>query len=106
MHLELIELEFKRRKGEAEKSNTTLSYDDSYSDPDADKEASPQKKGEEPDDLDLIGGTTEDDFTEAMGMIRERELLYGENSILSNFGPLCAEICANNISYKVRTTLH
>ena len=39
-------------------------------------------------------------------MIRERELLYGENSILSNFGPLCAEICANNISYKVRTTFH
>ncbi|PUU81573.1 armadillo-type protein [Tuber borchii] len=87
VHLELIELEFKRRKGEAEKN----------------KEASPQKKGEEPDDLDLIGGTTEDDFTEAMGMIRERELLYGENSILSNFGPLCAEICANNISYKDRT---
>ncbi|KAG0643467.1 armadillo-type protein [Tuber brumale] len=68
------------------------------------KETSPQKKGgEEPDDLDLIGGTTEDDFTEAMGIIRERELLYGEKSILSNFGPLCTEICANNISYKDRT---
>jgi condensin complex subunit 1 len=85
------------------------------------KDVMQQKKaGEEPDDMDLIGGTTEDDFTEAMSIIRcvlgcnmlgvqvifdlncrERELLYGENSILSNFGPLVSEICANNIVYKV-----
>jgi condensin complex subunit 1 len=88
--------------------------------------SSPQKKGtaaEEQDELDLIGGTTEDDFTEAMAHIRfvhfahfskitnrfhirERELLYGENSLLSNFGPLVAEICGNNGMYKVRNSQH
>jgi hypothetical protein len=29
--------------------------------------------------------------------------LYGENSLLSNFGPLVAEICANNITYSDRS---
>lgn len=72
--------------------------------PRTDKEAnlSPTKKDEEQDELDLIGGTTEDDFSEAMTIIRERELLYGPNSLLAMFGPMVAEICANNIMYKVR----
>ena len=50
----------------------------------------------------MIGGTTEDDFTEAIAHIRERELLYGPNSLLANFGPLVTEICANNEAYKDR----
>lgn len=90
VHLELCELHFKRRKAEQEKN----------------KAANPatEKTGEttEADELDLIGGTTEDDFTEAMTHIRERELLYGENSLLSNFGPLVAEICANSNTYSDR----
>ncbi|SLM37036.1 condensin complex subunit 1 [Lasallia pustulata] len=87
VHLELCELDFKRRKAEKEKSKAT--------------NASPQKtSGPDHDELDLIGGTTEDDFTEAMAHIRERELLYGENSLLSNFGPLVTEICSNNTAYK------
>lgn len=48
----------------------------------------------------MIGGTTEDDFTEAMQHIRERELLYGPDSLLAMFGPLVSEICANNTKYK------
>lgn len=32
---------------------------------------------------------------------REQELLYGENSLLSNFGPLVAEICSHNGVYYV-----
>lgn len=87
VHLELCELDFKRRKAEKEKSKPA--------------NASPKKAGEsEQDELDLIGGTTEDDFTEAMSHIRERELLYGENSLLSNFGPLVTEICSNNTAYQ------
>ncbi|KAJ4286197.1 condensin complex non-SMC subunit Cnd1 [Collariella sp. IMI 366227] len=54
------------------------------------------------DELDLIGGTTEDDFTEAMFHIRERELLYGPSSLLALFGPLAREICANNTTYPDR----
>lgn len=90
VHLELCELDFKRRKAEAEKSKPV-------SEAPADKAAK-----EAADDLDMIGGTTEDDFTEAMTHIRERELLYGENSLLANFGPLVSEICSNNTTYKDR----
>jgi condensin complex subunit 1 len=85
VHLELCELDFKRRKQEKEK----LAADNK------DKE----KDKEEGDELDLIGGTSEDDFTEAMAHIRERELLYGPTSLLGLFGPLVSEICANNTTY-------
>jgi len=53
----------------------------------------------EEDDLELMAGTNEDDFTEAIAHVRERELLYGPQSLLANFGPLVADICANNTSY-------
>ncbi|KAF9887128.1 Condensin complex subunit [Aspergillus nanangensis] len=91
VHLELCELDFKRRKAEQEKNKAA--------------NATTQKQNEstEDDELDLIGGTTEDDFTDAMAHIRERELLYGENSLLSNFGPMVAEICANNNTYADRS---
>ncbi|KAN0082095.1 Armadillo-type fold [Elaphomyces granulatus] len=90
VHLELCELDFKHRKAEQEKNKQT--------------NPAPQRTGDEANDneLDLIGGTTEDDFTEAMAHIRERELLYGENSLLTNFGPLVTEICANNNAYPDR----
>lgn len=82
VHLELCELDFKRRKQEKEKAAPAK-----------------EKDKEEGDELDLIGGTTEDDFTEAMTHIRERELLYGPNSLLAMFGPLVSEVCANNTTY-------
>ncbi|KAI4193847.1 MAG: hypothetical protein LQ346_003814 [Caloplaca aetnensis] len=86
VHLELCELEFKRRKAEKEKSKPA--------------NASPTKGAPtDQDELDLIGGTTEDDFTEAMAHIRERELLYGANALLSHYAPLVTEICANNTKY-------
>ncbi|KAJ5999194.1 hypothetical protein N7451_007004 [Penicillium sp. IBT 35674x] len=90
VHLELCELDFKRRKAEQEKNKTA--------------EAAAQKPADnaDEDELDLIGGTTEDDFQDAMAHIRERELLYGENSLLAKFGPLVAEICANNNTYPDR----
>jgi condensin complex subunit 1 len=83
VHLELCELDFKRRKQEKEKQTP----------------AKTDKDKEDADELDLIGGTTEDDFTEAMTHIRERELLYGPDSLLAIFGPLVSEICANNTTY-------
>lgn len=87
VHLELCELDFKRRKAEKEKNKPS--------------NASPVKGAPaEADELDLIGGTTEDDFTEAMTHIREKELLYGANSLLSQYAPLVAEICSNNTKYE------
>lgn len=89
VHLELVELDFKRRKVEQEKTKAA---------------AEPQQKeaNAEDDELDLIGGTTEDDFQDAMAHIRERELLFGEQSLLAKFGPLVIEILANNNSYPDR----
>ncbi|KAF2268508.1 condensin [Lojkania enalia] len=105
VHLELCELEFKRRKAEKEKNAMPRASVTPES-------ASPVKKGrkktvnkeqtpapEEADELDLMAGTTEDDFTEAIAHIRERELLYGPQSLLANFGPLVSDICSNNTSY-------
>ncbi len=92
VHLELCEMDFKRRKAEKErgKENPVAG-------------ASPTKKASaDENELDLIGGTTEDDFTEAMAHIREREILYDANALLSNFGPLVTEICSNNTAYNDR----
>ncbi|PKS12326.1 hypothetical protein jhhlp_001626 [Lomentospora prolificans] len=89
VHLELCEQDFKRRKQEKERESASKAADKSMA----------KDKEDEGDELDLIGGTTEDDFTEAMTHIRERELLYGPNSLLAVFGPLVSEICANNTTY-------
>ena len=87
VHLEICEQDFKRKKAEKEKEKSL--------------NPSPKKGApSEQDELDLIGGTTEDDFTEAMAHIRERELLYDEKALLSNFGPLVTEICSNTTTYK------
>jgi condensin complex subunit 1 len=113
VHLELCELDFKRRKQEQEKNKPDANASPRKSMGPANSkkkktvaeevEAEKEKdKEEEKDELDLIGGTTEDDFTEAIAHIRERELLYGPNSLLANFGPLVTEICANNTAYKDR----
>ncbi|KAL2130913.1 hypothetical protein VTI74DRAFT_5797 [Chaetomium olivicolor] len=114
VHLELCEQDFKRRKQEKEKSaaasanpRTSLGASTSSRRPSAQhgrrsKSAAPPAAEDEGDELDLIGGTTEDDFTEAMAHIRERELLYGPSSLLAMFGPLVSEICANNTTYRDR----
>jgi condensin complex subunit 1 len=106
VHLELCELEFKRRKAEKEKEKNAMPRQSVPP-----EVASSSKKGRkkttdkektlapEADELDLMAGTTEDDFTEAVAHIRERELLYGPQSLLTNFGPLVADICKNNTSY-------
>lgn len=88
VHLELCEQDFKRRKQEKERLAESSRAAEKAKD-----------KDEERDELDLIGGTTEDDFTEAMTHIRERELLFGPSSLLAVFGPLVSEICANNTTY-------
>ncbi|KAI0869522.1 armadillo-type protein [Hypoxylon argillaceum] len=99
VHLELCELDFKRRKQEKEKDSSKP--DEPRPTGRKGKNAAPAPAPEEAgDELDLIGGTTEDDFTEAMAHIRERELLFGPQSLLSNYGPMVAEICSRSDIYK------
>src|SRR5690606_15182972 len=90
VHLELIEMEFKRRKAAADRAKQAAN------------EGTASKDTADQDELDLIGGTTEDDFAEAMAHVREKELLYGEKSLLKHFGPLVTEICSSNMVYRNR----
>ncbi|KAG2732541.1 hypothetical protein G9P44_004958 [Scheffersomyces stipitis] len=89
VHLEKLEAQFKKKKHDAEgkKTNANNANDE-------------EENGNE---LEMIGGTSEDDFADAVAHVKERELLYGENSLLSRFGPLVKEICANNKNYENRT---
>ncbi|KAK9479296.1 armadillo-type protein [Lipomyces japonicus] len=79
VHIEGYENEFKRRKILYEKN----------------KDLSSATK----DEMDLIGSTSEDDFTEALNHIRERELLYDNMALLQRFGGLVSEICSDNLKY-------
>jgi condensin complex subunit 1 len=108
VHLELCEQEFKRRKAEKEKTAApkTPTATATTGPKKGRKKASSKEESlapEEADELDLMAGTTEDDFTEAIASIRERELLFGPQSLLANFGPMVSDICANNTSYNHST---
>jgi condensin complex subunit 1 len=113
VHLELCELEFKRRK--AEKGTKTAPTPRKSL---AAENPSPVKKGrkksstkdqtpaaEEVDELELMAGPSEDDITDHIASIRERELLYGPDSLLANFGPMVRDICFNSTSYHHPTLL-
>ncbi|KAJ8099886.1 armadillo-type protein [Lipomyces tetrasporus] len=78
VHMEAYESEFKRRKAATEKE---------------------RDEGPPKDEMDLIAGTSEDDFTDAISHIREQELLYDEMALLPRFGKMVAEICSDNLKY-------
>jgi condensin complex subunit 1 len=52
-------------------------------------------------DLDAVAGNAEDDIGDTIAGIREKELLYGEKSLLRVYGPLIAAICASPRKYRV-----
>lgn len=85
VHLEKMEAQFKKRKHDSESSGN------------ADKAESNEESND--NELEMIGGTSEDDFTDAVLYIKERELLYGENALLAKFGTMVREICSNNKKY-------
>ncbi|KAF9583373.1 Condensin complex subunit, partial [Lunasporangiospora selenospora] len=95
VHMEVIEEEFKRKKATAA---TAASAEGTG--------GNDKKKGKEvvvEDELEQIVGTTEDEFGDAMAHIRERELLFGEGSLLRVFGPMIITICGNNTLYQDKT---
>lgn len=83
VYLEKLEALFKKMKQEKELN----------------KGGEKDEKETEENELEMIGGTSEDDFTDAVIYIKEKELLYGENSLLARFAPIVREICSNNKSY-------
>lgn len=85
VHLEELETLFKKKKHDSEAANKKIDNGEEEENND--------------NELEMIGGTSEDDFTDAVIYIKERELLFGENSLLARFGPLVKEICSNNKNY-------
>ncbi|WRT63457.1 uncharacterized protein IL334_000362 [Kwoniella shivajii] len=83
VYLELVEREFKRRKDETAKQKAAAKA--------AEKDAN---------DLDAVAGNAEDDIGELISGIRERELLFGEKSLLAVYGPMIAGICASPKRYR------
>lgn len=84
VHLEIVESAWKRKKSKKESDQK-------------DEEHSAAVE----DELEQVGGTAEDDIGDAMTRIREREILFGSNSLLAMFGPLLTEVCARNKIYTV-----
>ncbi|WVR03312.1 hypothetical protein IAU60_000303 [Kwoniella sp. DSM 27419] len=83
VYLELVEREFKRRKDETAK-----------------QKAAAKAAEKDSNDLDAVAGNAEDDIGELISGIRERELLFGDKSLLAVYGPMIAHICASPKRYR------
>ncbi|KDQ09126.1 hypothetical protein BOTBODRAFT_179302 [Botryobasidium botryosum FD-172 SS1] len=89
VYLELVERELKRRKDEAAK--------------DKQRNKDSTKGNKDGEELDQVAGNAEDDIGDVILGIRERELLYGPQSLLAVFGPLIVHICGSPKKYKNQT---
>ena len=88
VYLERCESEFKRRKLPAGTTEGDRNYGNNNN-----------NNGDDPgnhDELEMIGGTNEDDFTEAIQFIKESELLNGPTSLIGKFSPITEEILTNS----------
>lgn len=86
VHLELVEREWKRRKDEAAKA-----------------EKKPSKNAKDQDEIEQVAGNAEDEIGDTILNIRERELLYGPDSLLALYGPMIVHICGTPKAYKNQT---
>ncbi|KAN0063421.1 condensin complex non-SMC subunit Cnd1 [Thecaphora frezii] len=91
VYLELVEREYKRRKAEAEKEKAMA------------KAVSEGKRGKAAaaavEELDQVAGNAEDEIGDVVASIREKELLYGQRSVLAVFGPVVTHICSSPKAY-------
>ena len=81
LHLELAEREFKRRKAELEKKDSS--------------------KATSTEELDQVVGSVEDDIADLVMHAKEKELLYSSDALLSIYGPMAVAICSQPKVYKV-----
>ncbi|PFH48881.1 hypothetical protein AMATHDRAFT_64397 [Amanita thiersii Skay4041] len=90
VYLELVERELKRQKDEKQA---------------AEKRSAPNQntKDKEGEELDQVAGNAEDEIGDRMSAIRETELLYGPESLLSLYGPIIVHICGSPHKFKNRT---
>lgn len=85
--LELIEREWKRQKDVKEA---------------AEKQAvgAATTKLKEGDELEQVTGNAEDEIGDTIHVVREKELLYGQHSLLALFGPMIVHICGSPHKFK------
>ncbi|GAA5907855.1 condensin subunit YCS4 [Sporobolomyces salmoneus] len=80
VHLELVERDLKRRKAEDDKAKGG------------------KKSGD--DELDQVAGSVEDEIGDTIAIAREKELMYGPQSLLQVFGPMSASIVSQPKVYR------
>lgn len=82
VHLELVERDIKRRKAE--------------------ESLKAGGKSAAQDELDQVAGSLEDDIGDTIAATKEKELLYGPESLLAIFGPMATTIVSQPKVYRVR----
>lgn len=87
VYLESCEAEFKKRKIAAETRQSKEKENN--------KQMNKSMDQSHDAELELIGGSNEDDFADAIIFIKEKELLFGDNSLLNKFCPIVEEIVSN-----------
>ncbi len=95
VYLEMVEREYKRRKTEADKEKAVAK---AVSEGKASKAAAAAAAAAV-EELDQVAGNAEDEIGEVIASVREKELLYGNRSVLAMFGPIITHICSNPKSY-------
>lgn len=105
VYLELIERELKRRRDVAAKGNSPCPHFQSrrlihivVEKGLSGASPAPSKDGEE---LDQVAGNAEDEIGDLIVSVREEEMMYSEDSILADFGPMIKHICLNPKQFKV-----
>ncbi|EDO15554.1 hypothetical protein Kpol_1042p13 [Vanderwaltozyma polyspora DSM 70294] len=96
VYLERSEAEFKKRKIEVETQKGKEKMDEQADEAEVTDIGNSTMNESKDNEFAMIGGTNEDDFTDAIIFIKENELLYGENSILGKFCPIVEEIVSSN----------
>lgn len=96
VYLELVEREYKRRKAEADKAKLTAKKNavNAANNSDGNDAAASSE-------LEQVAGNAEDEVGDVISAVKEKELLYGDRSLLAIFGPIVVDICRSPASYPV-----
>jgi len=99
IYIEIIEAEFKKRKEKESSGKSICQSQYIVTDVRTPSAAGPASK--QISDLQDVVGSVEDDFGDFIAHVKDREILYGDKSLLAKYSPLIIHICLNNIKYKV-----
>ncbi|KAG2008786.1 condensin [Coprinopsis cinerea AmutBmut pab1-1] len=89
--LEIIEREWKRQRDAKQAAEKKAAKADA---------AGRSAKDKDGDELDQVVGNAEDDIADQIGGVREKELLYGPESLLAVYGPMLVHICGSPHKFK------